>query len=200
MMSPLVRGLRRSAWLLALLAMVGCGVPWIVVKQSGPPSALKGINAVAVSFNYAGLMVAGMGGVDKPEAQWVAEKSAEEPNYQTTWAELKAKWESVYLEGLASQSPVPVTRSNGAPAPGNAADLTVTLTHLQVGKYMVVASKASTVNVTHTWSRNGQVVDEIRTNSAINPNLYQPSIFQHVGNMGKQSGAYGGKFLAKAQK
>lgn len=198
MASPLVQGLKRSAWLVALVALVGCGVPWIVVKQSGPPSALKGISAIAVSFNYAGLMVGGMGG-DKPEAQWVAEKSAEEANYQTTWAELKGKWESVYLEGLAAKSPVPVTRSNGAPAPGNAADVTVTLTRLQVGKYMVVAAKASSIDVTHTFSRNGQVVDEIRTSSSVMPSIYSPSIFQHIGKMGQHTGVLAGKFLSKTQ-
>jgi hypothetical protein len=198
MASPLVQGLRRSAWLVALVVLVGCGVPWIVVKQSGPPSALKGISGIAVSFNYAGMMVGGMGG-DKPEAQWVADSSAKDPAYQTTWAELKAKFEGVYLEGLAAKSPVPVTRSNGAPAPGNAADVTVTLTRLQIGKYMVVAAKASSLDVTHTFSRNGQVVDEIRTSQALMPSIYSPSIFQHVGKMGQNTGVIAGKFLGKTQ-
>jgi hypothetical protein len=198
MASPLVHGLKRNLWVIALLALVGCGVPWIVVKQSGPPSALKGINGLAVSFNYAGMMVGGMGG-DKPEAQWVSEKSAEDANYQTTWAELKAKYEGVYLESLAAKSPVPVTRSNGAPAPGNAADVTVTLTRLQIGKYMVVSAVASTLDVTHSFSRNGQVVDEIRTSGSVTPSMYSPSIFQHVGKLGQQAGALAAKFVGKTQ-
>jgi hypothetical protein len=157
------------------------------------------VSTVAVSFDYTGLMVGGMGG-DKPEAQWVAEKSAEEPAYQQTWADLKSKWETSVMEGLAAGSPVPVTRSTGTPVAADAADVTIQLNRLQIGKYIVVAAKASAVEVTDTWARGGQIVDVIRTKSAITPSLMQPSIFQHVVFMGKNTGKVSGKFLSNAQK
>jgi hypothetical protein len=195
----LLQSLKRSAFLLVMTTIVGCGVPWQVVKQSGPPSALKGASAIAVSFDYTGMIVGGMGG-DKPEAQWVAEKSAEDANYQQTWTDLKSKWELAVTEGLAASSGVPVTRGTGTPVGSEAADVTIQLNNLQVGKYIVVGAKASAVQVTHTWSRGGQVVDEITTKTSVTPSMTQPSIFQHVAVMGKTTGKLGGKFFVKAQK
>jgi hypothetical protein len=198
MASPLVQGLKRSAGLVALMAMVACGPSWMVVKKSGPPSALATVSSVAVSFSYAGMMVGGGAG-DKPEAQWVSEKNVEEPGYEATWIDLKSKWEAAYMQGLAKTSPVPVTRSAGTPAPAGAADLTVTLTRLQIGKYIVVAAKASIMEVTHSWALAGTVVDEIRTDYSVNPDMYHPSIFQHVNKIGNSSGAAAGKYITQAR-
>jgi hypothetical protein len=197
-LSALSYAFKRASFLLVMTVMVGCGVPWQVVQKSGPPSALRGVSAVAVSFDYTGMMVGGMGG-DKPEPQWVAEKSAEEPNYVQTWTDLKSKWETAYMEGLAANSPVPVTRSTGTAVGADAADVVIQLNRLQIGKYMVVAAKASAVDVTNNWSRGGQLVDVIRTRAAITPSAIQPSIFQHVAYMGKASGKVSAKFLKKAQ-
>ena len=203
MASPLVQGLRRSAWMVALvtmtMAMIGCGPKWIVVKQSGPPSALKTVSAVSVSFSYAGLMVGGGAG-DKPEAQWVAEKNVEEPGYEATWIDLKSKWEEAYMAGLAKTSPVPVTRSiAGTPAPGGAVDLVVVLTRIQLGKYMVVAAKQTIVDVTHSFQVGGAAVDEIQTHYGLTPSVYSPSVFQHANKLGNLSGNAAGKYLAKAR-
>lgn len=203
MASPLVQGLRRSAWLIALvtmtMAMVGCGPKWIVVKQSGPPSALKTVSSVQVTFSYAGLMVGGGAG-DKPEAQWVAEKNVEEPGYEATWIDLKSKWEAAYMEGLAKTSPVPVTRTvAGTPAPGGAVELVVVLNRIQIGKYMVVAAKQSIIDTTHSFQINGAAVDEIQTSYGLTPSVYHPSIFQHVNKLGNLSGNAGGKYIAKSR-
>ena len=198
MASPLVESLKRGTWFVALMAMVACGPGWQIIKKSGPPSALATVNTVAVSFSYAGMIVGGGAG-DKPEAQWVAEKNVEEPGYEATWIDLKSKWEAAYLEGLSKTSPVPVTRSTGTPAPAGAADLTVTLNRLQIGKYIVVAAKATIMDVTHSYAVGGTVVDEIRTNYSLTPDIYHPSIFQHVAKLGQKSGAAGGKYIAKSR-
>jgi hypothetical protein len=199
MASPLVQCLRRSVWLVALMAMVGCGPKWTIVKQSGPPSALKTVSAVSVTFSYAGLMVGGGAG-DKPEAQWVAEKNVEEPGYEATWLDLKSKWEAAYMEGLAKTSPVPVTRSvAGTPPPGGAVELVVVMNRLQLGKYMVVAAKQTILDATHSFQMNGVAVDEIQTHYGLTPSMYSPSIFQHANKLGNLSGNAAGKYIGKAR-
>jgi hypothetical protein len=195
-------GPRRSLWLAlmaALALLVGCAPPWMVVKQSGPPSALQGVRSVSVSFDYTGLMVNGMGGA-KSEAEWVAAKSADDANYPSTWASLKAKWEETYLVGILAQSPVVVTRAvDGSAAPADGAELKVTMNNFQVGKFIPFATTASQVQCSHAWARNGQVVDEIRTVSTVVPNIYAPSVFQHVQTIGRDAGKKSGKFLKSKQ-
>lgn len=179
--------------------LAGCGVPWMVIKESGPPSKLKGVDSVVVNFDYTGMMVGGMGG-DKPEAQWVAEKSADEDDYAKTWDELKGKWEAMYMEGIADESPVATLRgAPGVAVSPNAAVVNVTLNNLQVGKYMVFANTDSGVTVTDTWSRNGEVVDQIQTRAQVSPSMTTPSIFQHMTDLGHSSGKLSGKFLDSKQ-
>ena len=65
--------------------LAGCA-PYKVVQQSGPPSALQGVQQVAVSFDWSQVQVAG-----KPEAAYLAEKSAEEQqDFQTIKQETDA--------------------------------------------------------------------------------------------------------------
>lgn len=93
--------------LAATLCLTGC---IIMAQPAGPPSALKGVSSVAVQFDYTGLLVSGMGSA-KTEAEWVAVKTAEDPEYGKTWADLKAKWEEHYFAALSGSSSVPVTRT-----------------------------------------------------------------------------------------
>jgi LysM repeat protein len=191
--------LRRCVWLLVPAMLVGCGgVPWTIIKQSGPPSALKGSSQVAVFFDYTGMQVGGMGG-DKPEAQWVAEKSVEEADYATTWATLKGNWEQNVLSAFTENSPLAVKRGTpGTPPPDSAAVVTFTLNNLQMGKYMVFGATQSGVTVTHTWGRHGAIVDEIQTRTTVTPGITNPSIQQHVVDMGETTGKLAAKFLERA--
>jgi hypothetical protein len=197
--SQALLALRVCILLLVPSVLAGCGVPWMVIKESGPPPALQGVDSVVVNFDYTGMMVGGMGG-DKPEAQWVAEKSVEENDYPKTWGELKGKWEAMFMEGIADASPVATLRgAPGATPSPNAAVVTVTLNNLQVGKYMVFAATASGVTVTHTWSRAGEVVDQIQTRGKVEPTMTTPSVFQHIDDLGRDSGKLSGKFLSSKQ-
>ena len=190
--------LRRSLFLIVPALMTGCGVPWTVIKQSGPPSALKGASQVVVSFDYTGMMVGGMAG-DKPEAQWVAEKSAEEEDYAKTWGDVKGSFEQNYVDEFTAHSPIAATRGQvGAPVPDNAVGLVVKLSNFQIGKYLVFGAKQSTVTVVHTWMRGGAVVDEIQTRSVVTPSLVNPSIQKHVVGLGGQSGEFAAAFLEDA--
>ncbi|HKO93697.1 MAG TPA: hypothetical protein VJU61_21235 [Polyangiaceae bacterium] len=63
-------------------------------------------------------MVEGMGSA-KSEADWVAAKTADDPEYPKTWADLKSRWEASFMEGMSSGSPIPVSRAQGAPTAAN---------------------------------------------------------------------------------
>jgi hypothetical protein len=84
-------------------------------REPTPPSPLRTATSLKVDFDYSGLMVAGMGS-PKSEAEWVAAKTAEDPEYPKTWADLKSKWEENFMIGLSGGSPVPVSRASAAVA------------------------------------------------------------------------------------
>jgi hypothetical protein len=89
----------------------------IVIHQTAPqpPSPMQLATSLRVAFDYSSLMVEGMGSA-KSEAEWVAAKTAADPAYPKTWADLKAKWEENFMRGLSSGSPLPVSRAPDAPA------------------------------------------------------------------------------------
>lgn len=197
--SARLRTSRLYVALAALSFLVGCASSWTVKKESGPPAALRGVKAVALSFDYQGLMVSGMGG-DKPEAKWVAEKAAEEDGYVATWSELKRSWESHFIEGISATCPVKVTLvAPGTQLTEETASLTVRLSRLQLGRWIPMSGQPSIVDATHTWSRGGEVVDEIETRAVAAATIYSPSITKHISGLGESSGEKSGNFLASKQ-
>lgn len=193
-----MRALSVGFGLVVVASVVGCGVPWTVVRQSGPPSALHGVTSVSVSFDYSTMMVGGMGG-DKTAEQWVADSNIDDPEYRATWAQLISAWEENFMTGIANASDIPVVLSTGGEVGPDVAAVTVTLNRLQIGKYMVVAAVDSQVNVSHTWSRGGTIVDQIETRDAVTPSMFQPSVFQHVTNMAQRMGKLSGRFINRAR-
>lgn len=109
----------RTFWLGTLSLMLASCIIQFRPMEPKEPSPLQLATSLQVEFDYSGLMVSGMGGA-KSEAEWVQVKSAEDPEYPKTWAELKSKWEASFFEGLASGSPLPVSRAPVAPAAASA--------------------------------------------------------------------------------
>lgn len=192
---------RRAATLLVVHALTcaslsGCTPAWIVLKESGPPSALLGAPSVSVSFDYSTLIVNGMGRA-KTEHEWVAAKSADDPAYPLQWQALKAKWEDSFMAGLAGASPVPVTRTvEGGTPPADAASLLVMMNQLQIGEFVPFNTSLTTVQATYAWSRGEQVADEIRTISSVAPTLMTPAAIDHLASIGRDVGKANGKFAA----
>jgi hypothetical protein len=180
--------------LFGLAGLTGCTPTWIVLKESGPPSALRGVPSVSVSFDYSTLVVNGMGRA-KTEAEWVAAKSAEDPTYPAAWAALKGKWEESFMAGFSAGAPVPVTRTvAGGEVPAGAASLVVMMNQLQIGKFVPFNTTLTTVQATYAWSRGDQLLDEIRTISSIAPTLLTPSIVDNLASIGHDVGRSNGKF------
>lgn len=186
--------LQRLAHAVALVLLVGaCSVPWKVVKESGPPSALSGASAVAVQFDYASLIVEGMS-----ESAWVAQQKAKDGEYEKTWADLKARFEEHYMGGFSGEWG-PVGRvAAGAPKPENTILVQVKINSLDMGHYIPFATSRSQITVNVVWDAKGPE-DEIMITGSDTPSLVNPSIFQHVGHIGNYLGKVSAKFLSTKQ-
>lgn len=168
-----------------------------MTPQPRQPSPLDGITALAVTFDYGPMMVSGMG-PPKPEAQWVAAKTAEDPAYPTTWADLKSRWENYFMQALTSSSPVPVSRAvAGQPVPDTTAGLNVQFTQLEIGKWAYVTTTDSSIDAMHVWSRSGQVVQQNPHQTRFHPSMTNNSIFRQIDELSKGQGQAAGGWLRR---
>ena len=177
--------------LFILLMIQGCVQPWTVLRESGPPSALVQPGTVSVTFDYSEMLVG-----HETEEDWVARKSTEDPEYPTTFENLKTTAEDYFLEGFYSKIKTPNSRVD---ADG---DITVVIKfkYLQMGKYMVVAATATSVKADIIWSRNGEVVDEIAVTCSVPATMTTPSVHQHMKPRAKTLGLNSVGYLEFKQK
>lgn len=184
----MLSSLRRLSLALAVsaaaVAPVACS-PYTVVQQSGPPSALKGITSLTVGFDWSQVRV-----LDKSEAEYLAEKSAEE---QADFAKIKQETDAAILEGLRDRG-LQVAAAGEAPP-----DLTVQYVHVQTGIYTPVYSLPSKVQVRLAWQKEGTVTDVIDTQATIGASLTTPSDHQRMEMAGRQVGKAAAKYVAEAQ-
>jgi hypothetical protein len=171
----------------------GCSVPWKVVRESGPPSALAGAGAVAIQFDYAGLSVEG-----KSEADWVAQQKAKDAEYEKSWADLKARFESTYLEGFSDEWGAAARLADGASKPENTILVQVKVNSLEMAHYIPFSTAKSQVTVNVIWTAKGPD-DEIMVTGSDQPSLVNVSIFQHIGHIGDYLGKVSAKFLKTKQ-
>jgi hypothetical protein len=177
---------------LGVFTAAGCGTAWKVVRDGGSPSPLKGAGPLTVSFDYSKLIVGG-----KSEQAFVEEKMQKEPDYQKTWGELKSSFETNFVTGLAGGYSAGV--QPGAPGP-QGAHVVIFPTHLQMGKYMVVAATATRVDANCAFTVNGQPADEIAVSGSQGATLVTPSVHQHMPGVASYMGKVTSKFLASKNK
>ena len=193
-----VQKLVRVLSLLLLTAIAGsmgagCSVPWKVVKESGPPSALAGAGAVVVQFDYSPLRVEGL-----TQDEWVAKKKEKEADYDKTWTDLKARLESTYLAGFSDVWGAVGRLADGAPKPENTIVVQVKVNSLEMAHYIPFSSAQSQVTVNVVWDAKAPD-DEIMITGSDQPTLINVSIFQHIGHIGEYLGKVSAKFLQSKQ-
>ncbi len=183
----------RGACLALLLASVACGgsVPWVVTRQSGPPSTLAGTKVVFVKFDYGSLHVAG-----KAEPEWVDEHVSEEPEYASkTWPDLKHTFEQNYMDGLVHEWGGARRLDGDQAPPEGSAVLTVHLNSITPGRYIPFASKETRFDTTLSFDVNEEPSDEIMMQMGLSPSPVMPSLFQHAENIGLRLGLATGEFI-----
>lgn len=172
---------------LLISLFTGCGPAWKVIKVSGPPSALAGATDIALAFDYSQMMVEG-----RTEAAWMAEKTAAEASYPTTWADLKGKFEAAVLEGLQGEYPSAHPVANG---PG-AVTVVVQVHTFKLGKFIPMVMPPTIMDASIAFQVGGQTTDEISLVRSYPSSLTQPSVFNHIPSVGRQLGQAGGKLIA----
>lgn len=190
MWTPHLRHLALAAALLTSAAAAPGCAPYSVVQRSGPPSALQGAKLVLVRFDWSQVQV-----LDKSEADYLAEKSAEE---RADFAQIKTETDAAILRGMQDQAGQ-VFAAAGAEVDPNATLLVVHYGHVQTGIYTPVFSLPSKLAVRFAWSREGQVTDVIEANAAIGASLSTPSDHQRMEMAGKLVGKAAGRFFVRAQ-
>lgn len=152
--------------------LAGCA-PYKVLQQSGPPSALQGVTQVAVSFDWSQVQVAG-----KPEAAYLAEKSAEE---QADFQVIKQETDAAVLEGMKDKAG-PGVSFTAAAAGGDPAAPSVVVQYVAVttGIYTHVVNLPTKVQTRFQWSRDGKVTDIIEARAMVSASITTPSDHQRV--------------------
>ncbi len=177
--------MRRLVCFAAVLGLFSsCGPPWRVVRAS---QALRGAGEVGVMFDYSQLMIEGLG-----EADFVQSKLREDPAYNKTWSDLKAKFEVNVLDGLRVEYPPAKPLGTGAPPQ---VVLIVQPRSLQMGKYIYVTSTPTVVDAELLYQVGGQVTDELMVRRAISASMVMPSVFQHISPVGQGIGRAAGAYL-----
>ncbi|HLT36019.1 MAG TPA: hypothetical protein VK034_07030 [Enhygromyxa sp.] len=159
-----------------------------VLRQSGPPSALVGMTSLAVTYDYSQIAIS-----DKrmSEQQWLDTREKDE--HRQTYLETKESANVGVVEGLGNKmGGVPV--GVGAAAAG-AIQATVVYEEWEEGMYAGVFAWPSKITARIVFSKDGQVVDEIRVRTQENATLYTPAPQQRLHTCGKRVGEYTAEYI-----
>ena len=176
---------------LGAVTLAGCGPTWMVVRDGGSPSPLRGAGPISVSFDYSRFSVEG-----KNEQEFVQGKLVKYPDYPTTWADLKKQLEVNFMNGLAAEWPPGV--GFGPPGPGVHA--TVFPTALTIGHYMLIAATPTTIDATIAFTVNGQPADEIAVTRSEPASAFRPTVFAHVPPIAVYMGQATNRFVQSKNK
>ena len=175
---------------LGAVTLAGCGPTWMVVRDGGSPSPLRGAGPISVSFDYSRFSVEG-----RSEQEFVQGKLVKYPDYPTTWAELKQQLEVNFINGFA-EWPGGV----GAGPPGPGVHAIVFPTALTIGHYMVVAATPTTIDANILFTVNGQPADEIAVTQSEPASAFRPTVFAHVPPIGVYLGQVTSRFVQSKNK
>lgn len=178
------------------LAATACGgTPYRFIKQSGPPSALKGTSSTLVVFDYSRTVVGG-----KPVEQWVRDKTAEDPDYGKTWSDLRSRWEMAFKTAYERQGDAVQMGTAASQTDPGQLKVVVEVMTFNMGKYFVVSSTPTVMDTIMSFYVDGEMTDSISTSAARNASAFQPSVFQHVGPIMERIGTITGQFVRDQRK
>lgn len=182
------------ALLLLALAMttLGC-VPYAIIVQSGPPSALAGATTMAIKYDYSQV---GISDKRLTEQQWL--DSREKDEHRNTYLETKESANKGVAEGL-SKKIAGVTFTEGD-APAGTIQATVFYTEWEEGMYAAVVAWPSKITARVVFSKDGVVVDEINIHVEEQASLYTPAPQQRLHTCGKRLGEYTAQYILDTTK
>jgi hypothetical protein len=184
-----MRTLAPLSCLAFLVLAPGCSKPWEVIRQSGPPSALRGAGPVTVSWEAADLeldghpLEEGLGLL--PPAERAALGSA------------LRQMRSTFLGELQNELPVRVAAASDAPGPGEAR-FQVRLLELERGARGPVGG-ATRLVMRVDCIVDGELVDAIRIEREQPPTMQCPSVAERFRLLAADAAALVARFYEDEQ-
>lgn len=173
---------------IALLLLAGCGPPWRVVRQSGPPSALAGVQLIGVSFDWSRATVGGV-----PEGAYLGSLP---PDEQANYMEVHNTIEAAYFSELQRQSAgVQIVPSTGA----EPVQLVVQPLFLELGYYRVIVSRDSRLDVAAVFLVGGQPVDEIEVRAVRRASMRDPTVLNRMTDAAVVDAQLTAQFIRRAR-
>lgn len=179
----------KRALTLILFFAAGCGPPWAIIVQSGPPSAAAGAPQITYAADFQQLIMDG-----QPIGNILA---AESPNEQASIQQAFAEMDQEFFSQLSSRVNIPITPAQGPPQQ-NEVRLTGIYSQIQRGARGPVGS-ASVVVMRYSVSVNGQVVDEVEMSRSLAPSLTRSSRARRLKWCAGQLGSYAARFINQIQ-
>lgn len=190
---PLITRLTQLLMVFALaLTSMACA-HYEIIRQSGPPSALTGMSGVAIQYDYSKIAISSK---RMSEDQWL--ETREKDEHRNTYLETKNSANTGVVEGLNKKlGGVPITEGEAGPG---AIQVTVVYEEWEEGLYTPVIAWPSKITARIVFSKDGQVVDEIRIKTQENAALVTPAPQQRLHTCGKRIGERTADFVLKATK
>jgi len=168
------------------LTVVGCGVPWTVVRQAAP-SPLVGKTSFALNpIDFTGLRVG-----EKDEAGYLAEK---DDDSKANWVGDKKGMNDEFAKACAAEA----SGMGIQVMPGGKAEFVIQpkVSWIEPGFYAYVAAKASNVQMTVViQDASGNVVDEITMEHATGASMTNPAVGNRLRDDAEALGAYMARYL-----
>lgn len=193
----MLRAPRHLSSLLFVVALafvaLACVPHYTVISSSGPPSALAGVSAMAVQFDYAHVKIS-----DKQmsEEQWL--ETREKDAHRKTYLETKDSANTGVIEGL--QKGLPGVQITPGQAPAGGLQVTVSYTEWEEGMYAAVVAWPSKATARVIFSRDGQTLDEIEIRTKEDASVFTPAPQQRLHTCGQRLGEYAAEYVRAAAK
>lgn len=112
----------------------------------------------------------------QPEADRVAQKTKEDPEYAKTWADMKERFEVALMKGVRSKFKEARVASEES---GDEVSMVVRPTFFRMGHYTYVASPPTVVVADVQYVKGGQPLDEVTVSRTYKPTSTRPSVWNH---------------------
>jgi hypothetical protein len=178
--------------LVLALASLACFPHYQVISKSGPPSALVGLQAVWVQYDYSHVAIS-----DKrmSEEQWLATREKDE--HRQIYLETKDQANYGFAEGLAAG--LAGLQVNPGQAPAGSIQITVSYIAWEEGMYAGVVAWPSKATARVIFTRDGQTLDEIEVSTAENASVFTPAAQQRLHTCGQRLGQYAAEYVRAAK-
>jgi hypothetical protein len=166
-------------------------VPYTIITSSGPPSALVGVTAMAIQYDYSNVRISDKG---LSEEEWLS--SREKDEHRATYLETKDSANVGVLEGMSKRlSGVQIVPGQ---APAGTIQITVSYTAWEEGLFAGPVAWPSKITARIIFTRDGQVLDEISVNTAEDASLFTPAPQQRLHTCGQRIGDFAAQYVQKA--